>query len=62
MLTFAYMGGGGCQKWPKTCLRNSRMAPNWFLAKLFFGISREFQDGKILGNILILDNLDLHMN
>ena len=27
MLTVAYMGGGGCQKWPKTCLRNLRMAP-----------------------------------
>ena len=27
MLTVAYMGGGGCQKWPKTCLRNLRTAP-----------------------------------
>ena len=27
MFTVAYMGGGGCQKWPKTCLRNLRTAP-----------------------------------
>ena len=27
MLIEAYMGGGGCQKQPKTCLRNLRMAP-----------------------------------
>ena len=26
MLTVAYIGGGGCQIWPKTCLRNLRMA------------------------------------
>ena len=27
MLTVAYMGGGGYQKWQKLCLRNLRMAP-----------------------------------
>ena len=27
MLMVAYMGGGGCQKWQKKCLRNLRMAP-----------------------------------
>ena len=32
MLTVAYMGGGGCQKWPKTCLRNLRMALVYLLA------------------------------
>ena len=34
MLTVAYMGGGGCQKWPKMCLCNLRMAPKFEVQKL----------------------------
>ena len=41
LLTVAYMGGGGSQKWPKTCLRNLWTAPiEMFVSKYLQGAAK----------------------